>query len=218
MLKSPHPAVDLSFMRPKTRDEGGGIKYWNVQTAGDYSVTGNYTSDSAKGRSLALEYLEYVGKHPTVGNATLLGNIVLDMIDQQAAKGLVLGFMSAINDYSMTVARIVAGNVPSTSAPGPSITRVIEEWRNADTRFSNEVTLTPGDHDELWQAKEDAETAMLKEPCLSLEDIRTKAEIALRDENVFDTIANCTIGSEHALRVFLQSLLGDKDPAHCIDR
>ncbi|WP_156665792.1 hypothetical protein [Rhizobium bangladeshense] len=197
-------------MRPRTRAEGGGIEYWNVQSAGDYSVTGNYTSDSAKGRSLALEYLGYIGKHPTVGNATLLGCIVLDMIAQQAAKGLVLGFMSAVNDYSMTVARIVAGNVPSAGVPSPSLTRVVEEWRVADTRFSNEVTLTPGDHDELWQAKEDAETAMLREPCLSLADIRTKAEIALRDENVFDSIANCTIGSEHALRVFLRSLLGEE--------
>lgn len=211
MLKSPHPAVDLSFMRPKTREEGGGIDYWNVQTAGDYSVTGNYTSDSAKGRSLSLEYLEYIGKHPTVGNATLLGNIVLDMIAKQAAKGLVLGFMSAVNDYSMTVARIVAGNISTNSGPSPSLIRSIEEWREADTRFSNEVALDArSDHDDLWQSKEDAETAMLIEPCRSLDDVRAKAEIALRDENVFDSIANCTIGSEHALRVFLRSLLGDE--------
>ncbi|MBX5226852.1 hypothetical protein HJC06_10490 [Rhizobium sp. NLR9b] len=211
MLKSPHPAVDLSFMRPRTRAEGGGIEYWNVQTAGDYSVTGNYTCDSAKGRSLALEYLEYVGEHPTVGNATLLGNIVLDMIAKQAAKGLVLGFMSAVNDYSMTVARIVAGKITTNNALSPSLTRAIEDWRAADTRFSNEMKLDPGhDNDELWQAKEDAETAMLKEPCRSLDDVRAKAEIALRDENVFDSIANCTIGSEHALRIFLRSLLGDE--------
>ncbi|MGR9188811.1 hypothetical protein [Rhizobium leguminosarum] len=87
----------------------------------------------------------------------------------------------------------------------------IVKWQSAEIAFRNEVTLDPrNDHDEIWCAKEDAETAMLKEPCRSLNDVRAKAEVALHDENVFDSIANCTIGSEHALRVFLRSLLGEE--------
>ncbi len=211
MLKSPHHAIDLSFMRLKTKTEGGGVDHWNVATAGPYSEPGNYTRDCATGRQIAEELLKYIGKHPTNGNATLLGCITVDMIQKQVPKGLVLGFMSAVNDYAMTVARIVAGGTTSSGQPSPSITQAIHDWCEADTRFSNEVKLnTRDDNEELWQAKENAETAMLKEPCRSLDDIRAKAEIALRDENVFDSIANCTIGSEHALRVFLRSLLGEE--------
>ncbi|NKK53882.1 hypothetical protein [Rhizobium leguminosarum] len=212
MLKSPHHAIDLSFMRLKTKAErGGGVDHWNVATAGPYSEPSNYTQDYDAGRHVAEEFLKYIGKHPTTGNATLLGCITVDMIQKQVPKGLVLGFMSAVNDYAMTVARIIAGTTTSSSQPSRSISQAIQAWREADARFSNEVTLdVRSDHDELWQAKEAAETAMLEVPCRSLDDIRAKAEIALRDENVFDSIANCTIGSEHALRVFLRSLLGDE--------
>jgi hypothetical protein len=180
-------------------------------TAGLYSDPGNYTQDYDTGRQIAGEFLKYIGKHPTNGNATLLGCITVDMIQKQVPKGLVLGFMSAVNDYAMTVARIVVGSTTSSGQPSPSITQAIQAWRDADTKFSNELSQDASrDHDELWQAKEDAETAMLKEPCRSLDDIRAKAEIALRDENVLDSIANCTIGSERALRVFLRSLLGEE--------
>ncbi|MGO7157142.1 hypothetical protein [Rhizobium leguminosarum] len=211
MLKSPHHAIDLSFMRLKTKAERGGVDHWNVVTAGPYSEPSNYTLDYDTGHQIAGEFLKYIGKHPTNGNATLLGCITVDMIQKQVPKGLVLGFMSAVNEYAMTVARIVAGSTTSSSQPSPSITEAIQAWREADRKFSNEVTLDArSDHDELWQTKEAAETAMLKEPCHSLDDIRAKAAIALRDENVFDSIANCTIGSEHALRVFLRSLLGEE--------
>ncbi|MEF3132989.1 hypothetical protein OS035_16135 [Rhizobium sp. 268] len=198
-------------MRLKTNEEGGGIDYWDIQPAGAYRGTTNYSADRATGRDLAREYLDYIGKHPTNFNATLLGCIVLGMIEKRTPKGLVLGFMGAVNEYSMTVARIIAGGTTASSEPSPPIMRAIQAWRDADTKFSNEVTRgARSDHDELWQAKEDAETAMLKEPCRSIVDIRAKAEIALRDNNVFDSIANCTIGREHALRVFLRSLLGEE--------
>ncbi|MDR9783831.1 hypothetical protein [Rhizobium redzepovicii] len=211
MLKSPHHATDLSFMRIKSKAEGGGVDHWNALTAGPYSEAGNYTQDCTTGRQIAEEFLKYIGKHPTNGNATLLGCITFDMIQKQAPKGLVLGFMAAVNDYAMAVARLVSNNTTADSAPSSAISQVIQDWREADTRFSNEVKLDTRDANEvLWQAKEEAETAMLKEPCRSLDDIRAKAEIALRDENVFDSIANCTIGSEHALRVFLRSLLGEE--------
>ncbi|MCQ1778222.1 hypothetical protein NOJ05_13525 [Neorhizobium galegae] len=107
MIKSPHPALDLSFMRAKTREEGGGIEYFNVASAGDYSQIGNYTADCERGRACAQEYLDYIGRHPTNGNATLLGCIALDMVRNQSPKGLVLGFMGRVNEYSMPMAQMM---------------------------------------------------------------------------------------------------------------
>jgi hypothetical protein len=108
VLKSPRPALDLSFMRRRT-PHGTGIEYWNVQSVGDYKVVGNYTTDCGHGRELATEYLDYIGAHPTHGNRTLLGAIVVDMIEKRAPKGLVIGFMGAINEYAMASARLLAG-------------------------------------------------------------------------------------------------------------
>jgi hypothetical protein len=107
MLKSPHPAADLSFMRVKTGDEGGGVDYFNVISADDYRNAGNYAADFERGKASAREYLDYLGKHPTNGNATLLGCIAVDMIRKGTPKGLVLGFMAEVNDYAMGVAKVL---------------------------------------------------------------------------------------------------------------
>ena len=98
MIKSPHPALDLSFMC--LRKEGG-VVYWNVET------TGSYSADYERGALLGREFLDYIGEYPTAFNATLLGCIVLDM-EAHPAKGLKLGFMRSINDYAMGTAKILA--------------------------------------------------------------------------------------------------------------
>jgi hypothetical protein len=95
-----HPAADLSFMR--TRPNGCGIEYWVTE------MTGNYSKDWEAGRALGVEYLAYVGKHPTFGNGTLLGSIVLDMMEGNGAKGLILGFMSIVNQHAMAAAHLLA--------------------------------------------------------------------------------------------------------------
>ena len=95
-----HPATDLSFMRK--RADGGGIDYWIAE------ASGNYGKDWEAGRALGVEYLAYVGKHPTFGNGTLLGSIVLAMMETDAARGHVVGFMPAVNQHAMAAARLLA--------------------------------------------------------------------------------------------------------------
>ncbi|TQX88459.1 MULTISPECIES: hypothetical protein [unclassified Rhizobium] len=91
----------LSFMA--RIGNGRGYRYWTAEP------TGSYSSDCERGRELAAEYLDYLGRHPTNGNASLLGPIVLDMIRSDVSRGLVVGFMGAVNEYAMSVARMLSG-------------------------------------------------------------------------------------------------------------
>lgn len=65
-----------------------------------------------------------------------------------------------------------------------------------------------------WSAYEDAENGLLRSPCLSLDDIRVKVRLFLENGPAFDTLENCSIGSERCLVVFLQSLLGEGGQAN----
>ncbi|TIO26946.1 hypothetical protein [Mesorhizobium sp.] len=96
--RAPHPADDLSFMSKRPR-EIGGIDYWQVET------TGSYGADCDKGHALGREYLDYIGSHPTNGNATLLGCIVGDMVALRAGKltGIEIGFLRQVNELAMLV-------------------------------------------------------------------------------------------------------------------
>ncbi len=107
-LANPHPMNDLSFMC--RMPNGKGMHYWNVEP------TGNYPNDCQRGRELAIEYLTYLGAHPTYGNMALLGSIVVAMIESAPEKGLVIGFMGAVNEYAAASARLLAGEfkVPSS--------------------------------------------------------------------------------------------------------
>lgn len=96
----PHPADDLSFME-RRKPKGTGIDFWKVETSGSYGA------DCKRGAQLAHEYLSYVGKHPTVGNATLLGCIVGAMVERaQDGKigGVEIGFLRKLNLAAMTTA------------------------------------------------------------------------------------------------------------------
>jgi hypothetical protein len=80
-----------------------GFNYWNVE------LTGSHAADCAMGRALAAEYLAFIGAYPTNDNATLLGLIVRDMIDQARDggsrwSGAHLGFLSGINQMAMAAA------------------------------------------------------------------------------------------------------------------
>lgn len=100
----PHPADDLSFMTPRPR-RGSGIDYWLIQPGGSYG------DDCETGRRLAEEYLTYIGKHSTVGNATLLTCIVREMIDRAKGgeewSGVHVGFLAGINEYAMSMAHMM---------------------------------------------------------------------------------------------------------------
>ena len=98
--KEPHPADDLSFMEMR-KPKSTGINYWKVE------ASGNYAADCEKGKMLAREYLAYIGQHPTVFNATLLGSIVDDMVKRAEDKrldGVARGFLKGINGAAMITA------------------------------------------------------------------------------------------------------------------
>ncbi len=61
-----------------------------------------------------------------------------------------------------------------------------------------------------WEAKEAAEEALLRAPCITIADVHAKAKLALEDESVFDSITNCThADGRHIGKTFLRSLLGE---------
>jgi hypothetical protein len=88
----------------------------------------------------------------------------------------------------------------------------IGAYLSADSAFRSGVTLKPeneAQNDTLWKANEAAELSVVEFPCVTIEDVRAKAALALQDENVFDSISSCTINGEHELYVFLRSFLGE---------
>ncbi len=91
------------------------------------------------------------------------------------------------------------------------LTALIDEYKAADAAFDKacDLSLLDAETDPLYAAKEAAELEVLRAPCLTLDDVRAKARLALADDSVFDSISNCRIGGEHALRIFLRSLLGE---------
>lgn len=96
-----HPADNLSFLKCR-KPKGTGIDYWNVDSVGSYSA------DCAKGVELGREFVAYIGRHPTNGNAVLLGWIVSDMVKRNAASGrlsgIELGFLRHIGRCAMETA------------------------------------------------------------------------------------------------------------------
>lgn len=114
--RQPHHADDLSFMRRrKPRGQGGGIDYWVVEP------TGNYVTDCETGHNLAKEYLAYIAKHPTVGNAYLLSCIVHDMVDQAATgkkwSGIHGAFLHDVNHHAMAMAAALIRAESDEQAP-----------------------------------------------------------------------------------------------------
>ena len=106
----PHHADTLSFME-RRKPRGSGVNNWNI------TATGQYSQDCETGRELAREYLAYIGQYPTVGNATLLGCIVRDMVkrvdDSGRLSGVEIGFLAEINRAAMTLAAYVPQAVRS---------------------------------------------------------------------------------------------------------
>ncbi|RWI60273.1 MAG: hypothetical protein EOQ93_03150 [Mesorhizobium sp.] len=108
--KVPHEADVLSFIHRKPRDIGG-ICYWNVEPSNHFG------RDCDRGHELAREYLGFIGKYPTNAATTLLGCIVNDMVRARKEErlpsrnhltGVEIGFLSEVNKYAMSVAKVVA--------------------------------------------------------------------------------------------------------------
>lgn len=102
-------ADDLSFVIRAL--DGAGFDYWNVESTGDRSA------DRELGNRLGVEFLDYIGKHPTNGNATLLPSIVNSMMARRTAPrtswgqhttGIEAAFLAAVGGYAMATAKIVS--------------------------------------------------------------------------------------------------------------
>ncbi|MHC2359067.1 hypothetical protein [Rhizobium leguminosarum] len=94
LIKSPALHEGLSFIR-KNLGKGGGYDYW-----ADVPTGGSYGPDTEIGQRLAEEFIAFIGKYHNVGNATLLGSIMLAM-EASATRGHKIGFMNTINKYAM---------------------------------------------------------------------------------------------------------------------
>ncbi|MBB2840180.1 UNVERIFIED_ORG: hypothetical protein GGE64_003947 [Rhizobium etli] len=94
LIKSPPLHEGLSFIKKK-REDRGGYDYW-----ADVPRSGNYSTDADLGRRLAEEFIAFIGRHHNVGNASLLGSIMLDM-EAGATRGHKVGFMNTVNRYAM---------------------------------------------------------------------------------------------------------------------
>jgi hypothetical protein len=99
--KVPHHADVLSFMK-RRKPKGSGIDYWAVKSSGSYS------RDYETGRVLGGEYLAFIGRYPTVGNATLLNCIVREMAERGQIGGLEIGFLRCVNEHAMVAATTLA--------------------------------------------------------------------------------------------------------------
>ncbi|MBB5043466.1 hypothetical protein [Shinella fusca] len=232
MLESPHPALDLSFMRLKTRKEGGGIDYWTVASDGGYR-TSDYAADCEMGRALAEEYLKYLGEHPTNGSRTLLGCIVLDMIAKRPAKGLVIGFMAAVNEYAMSVARIAkdiatvnSGTVANAArcrqvddagAPATEIDTLIRDFyanKDAWSAMADEDGDLVADGPEYEQSWASCKK-LIRYQCRTEEDVRRKV-MAILENGWLEETAEIGFGDEpFHFRDFLKTLI--PGPAGLVD-
>jgi hypothetical protein len=99
--KVPHHADVLSFMK-RRKPKGSGINHWAVKPSG------NYSRDYETGRARGSEYLAFIGRYPTNGNATLLNSIVREMAERGRVGGVEFGFLNCVNEYAMFAASTVA--------------------------------------------------------------------------------------------------------------
>ncbi|PWE53925.1 hypothetical protein DEM27_23730 [Metarhizobium album] len=99
----PHADVP-PFMR-RLQPIASGFSYWAVADSGKYQL------DYQMGQRLGNEYVDFVGNHPTLGNANLLGWIVNVMARTRDHNGKIdasaLGFLKVVND-AMAAAAILA--------------------------------------------------------------------------------------------------------------
>ena len=100
-----------------------------------------------------------------------------------------------------------------TAEPNPSpVQAAAADFLRAEKAYRPHEMLDNSDplYQQLFRATEAAEEVLLRSPCLGIDDVRAKVQIALDHESVFDSLANCTYGDEEScLKAFLRSLIGE---------
>lgn len=105
------------------------------------------------------------------------------------------------------------GDADTITSPSNQTLELLASFQDKDRLYRKMMDcLKPGDKDPdaEFKAKEDAQYAFLYHPSKSLADVRLKAQVALEDEDVFDSLRNCGLSdNECVLRDFLHSILGE---------
>ncbi|MEH3109007.1 MAG: hypothetical protein PGN22_02750 [Agrobacterium cavarae] len=156
-------------------------------TTTDCSVLGGMSVDpKARLDSLTREIAKIIASHPDmmIDHITVYKHGVYSSLSFQD-DDLSAGVKAALDDY------------------------------NAKEAIFRPLVNELGDTDlceEAWNAKEAAEAVFIRAPCITIADVHAKAKLALEDENVFDSITNCTHGDgRHVGQTFLRSLLGEAE-------
>lgn len=105
----------------------------------------------------------------------------------------------------------IVGNLDRVDVCEPSAVEVaIAAYHAAEAAWRpHELSEETAETRALFDAKEDADNAVMIAPCRSLEDVRAKARLCFSDENVMDSLENCTWANERVLTQFLRSVLGE---------
>lgn len=130
--------------------------------------------------------------------------------------GVYIGYDGPVFDRPFMVSLVInlerddGWKVSENQMLTPTLTAAMDAYARAEIEFQESVRLGLDEEtiDALWNAKEAAEEEVIRHPCQTLEDVHAKARLIIDNENVFDGVSNCTINKEHALYVFLRSLLG----------
>ncbi len=120
----------------------------------------------------------------------------------------------AINSLAQACERFDTMNFdePNFGLSDP-VRAALRDYEEKEAIFRPLVNLK-GDTDECeeeWKAKEAAEDVLIRTPCVTLADVRAKARLAIKDENVFDSITNCRAEDGHIGLIFLKSILNEEE-------
>lgn len=96
---------------------------------------------------------------------------------------------------------------PAKDTVSRSIIEAMENYADKDAIFRASADLPENDCDPDWEAQQAAENVLISTPCITLADVRAKAELAIKDENFFDSITNCRDADGHVGIKFLKSII-----------
>lgn len=93
----------------------------------------------------------------------------------------------------------------------PTINDLISAHAVAQAAWDAVKHLETPPAEAIFEAKDAAEHAVIVFPCVTIEDVRRKAEFILNDPIAYDSVEQCQVDGVGVLRLLLQSLAGMKE-------
>lgn len=194
--KTQVPRPDALSFVSKNKGKGGGYFYF------DAKPTGSYALDCVKGERLGAEYLAFIGKNPTNGNRSLLQMIVIDIMEKQTTRGLIVGFMGRVNAAAMSIATdaVQAGERKAV------LGKLFADYRAAYKAFSD-AAEQPNRRAARNAAKREVKAiqAICSHRCLSQEEERERAAFIIDHIPGYEDMIDISI-----VDVLLHTLAGRK--------